>query len=623
MTTIALHDVLDVEQVFPRYQGMINGAHSRMAISPTPAVRPAPVKTAEAAPPPPPPPPQPKPYPAVALPPPVPEFWACSQCTYHNAWVRVVCELCEMQQPPATALLKVQAARPPPPPPPPPRAVAVAPMNPPVPPPVTSSLTPARQGIPLVDPALAPPSEPGGASSKKEVVVGLAFNISATVGDFGDGAPPLLLQSLHAFFTQGFLLHPSTGTVALLDENVKHVVFVELPALDSWPAVEECTVAQHPFLINGLPALNVARTDVFAVHNKSVPFYVDATVREVSLVVRALLGSRDRSTCSARSQTAVSAMQAVSSLTLAEALSPVTVTMDDVSLTKVNPKTRRPYSQEEVDESIAAVRKAAWEALDELWALPACRGIPRSKLARRRFISLLHDRITFLKDMKRYIMMSNWSQQPDGASGDGKLLRAAKLIGPSFIGRLALIMLAEAINLSDESMRRDWGNSRRELIWTARDRTRVMKGRQEVGLSLVCLYDGLTSEDVVVATQALSELRLLEHYADKPLNDARGLLAGLGAFTMLKADFEPRGDAVPVVSLRDNLAPAFGLSDPRRLHRILSASRYVMSNDFAIKLLLLNERRRVGAPVILCGDTGKSMEHIFMCTPSFILFKSL
>lgn len=151
-------------------------------------------------------------------------------------------------------------------------------------------------------------------------------------------------------------------------------------------------------------------------------------------------------------------------------------------------------------------------------------------------------------------------------------------------------------------MRRDWGSPLREVVWTVRDRTRVLQGRQEVDLVVVCPYDGIARSDIAAVAQPLARGGLRAYSAGRSLNDARALLAGLNDFATLKADFDRIHEpgAPPVVRLRDHLAPAFGLADPVRLSRILSAARYVMSNDFAIKLLILNERRRVGASVILC-----------------------
>ena len=89
--------------------------------------------------------------------------------------------------------------------------------------------------------------------------------------------------------------------------------------------------------------------------------------------------------------------------------------------------------------------------------------------------------------------------------------------------------------------------------------------------------------------------------------------------TLKEALDNPKGQRTAVKRLREHIAPAFGLADPTRITRVLNAMGYVLSNgeegeagsrvlsslicsacaDFAIKLLILNERRRVNANVIL------------------------
>jgi hypothetical protein len=98
------------------------------------------------------------------------------------------------------------------------------------------------------------------------------FNVSfAATSDEAAGLPPSVAQALHVFFTQGLLVHPHTGAVAMLDEKVRHVVYVELPALPTWPVPgEPLHVSQHPYMSNGLPALHIGRTADFAVTNQSV-----------------------------------------------------------------------------------------------------------------------------------------------------------------------------------------------------------------------------------------------------------------------------------------------------------------------------------------------------------------
>jgi len=56
--------------------------------------------------------------------------------------------------------------------------------------------------------------------------------------------------------------------------------------------------------------------------------------------------------------------------------------------------------------------------------------------------------------------------------------------------------------------------------------------------------------------------------------------------------------------LRTELARGLGILRSERMVRIITQQRYVLTPDFALKLLVLNERRRSGMSVILSGDTG-------------------
>lgn len=59
-----------------------------------------------------------------------------------------------------------------------------------------------------------------------------------------------------------------------------------------------------------------------------------------------------------------------------------------------------------------------------------------------------------------------------------------------------------------------------------------------------------------------------------------------------------------IAHIRVALAYSFGLEETNRLLPILERNKYTLTIDFAIKLLLLNERRNAGLPVILQGETG-------------------
>jgi len=71
--------------------------------------------------------------------------------------------------------------------------------------------------------------------------------------------------------------------------------------------------------------------------------------------------------------------------------------------------------------------------------------------------------------------------------------------------------------------------------------------------------------------------------------------------------------------LRGTLAPALGIREGGgRLNEILKKEEYVQTPDFALKMVILNERRRVGARVIIEGDTGVGKTEV-----SFIFFNLL
>ena len=56
--------------------------------------------------------------------------------------------------------------------------------------------------------------------------------------------------------------------------------------------------------------------------------------------------------------------------------------------------------------------------------------------------------------------------------------------------------------------------------------------------------------------------------------------------------------------LRISLAPGLGLHDTGKMWNIIQQQGYVLTPDFAYKLLVLNEKRRAGLNVVLSGDTG-------------------
>lgn len=56
--------------------------------------------------------------------------------------------------------------------------------------------------------------------------------------------------------------------------------------------------------------------------------------------------------------------------------------------------------------------------------------------------------------------------------------------------------------------------------------------------------------------------------------------------------------------LRSTLALGIGLNQTNRMVNLIEQQQYVLTPDFALKLLILNERRKVRQNVIFCGNTG-------------------
>lgn len=56
--------------------------------------------------------------------------------------------------------------------------------------------------------------------------------------------------------------------------------------------------------------------------------------------------------------------------------------------------------------------------------------------------------------------------------------------------------------------------------------------------------------------------------------------------------------------MRARLAIGVGLEQTNLMRNVVDLTNYVLTPDFALKLLVLNERLKVGASTILCGGTG-------------------
>jgi len=119
---------------------------------------------------------------------------------------------------------------------------------------------------------------------------------------------------------------------------------------------------------------------------------------------------------------------------------------------------------------------------------------------------------------------------------------------------------------------------------------------------------------------ALSQQRLYWTSASPPVYSARSpaeseeLLPNVTFFDFREATLPCRATKKLLLSLekalkrparlRTELARGLGILRTERMIRIIEQQRYVLTPDFALKLLVLNERRRSGMSVILSGDTG-------------------
>ena len=56
--------------------------------------------------------------------------------------------------------------------------------------------------------------------------------------------------------------------------------------------------------------------------------------------------------------------------------------------------------------------------------------------------------------------------------------------------------------------------------------------------------------------------------------------------------------------LRIDLALGLGLKDSSKMKELIDQLEYILTPDFAMRLLILNERRLIKQSVILSGDTG-------------------
>lgn len=416
-------------------------------------------------------------------------------------------------------------------------------------------------------PALTTPATPA------RPIVGIFFSISpaavlpeatAKSGHATSHAP--LAAALHSFFTHGIVMNPTTGECVALNPALRHQVVVELPALHAWPHPGEnpatLSVTQHPFVATellarsrispGLPVLNAARTESVMVSD-SFDFVVDSDVRRAALALQALL--------------------------------PTIVSLGGVGRALTSSIANL------LNSGVALTDAQAREAMQQFWSQPACINVPSTKRARATFLRLLASRLAYLDGpLRRHVLAMGQ------IGAESNVSRVASRMGDAFWARLQHVFIAESIKLSDTRMRADWARGDRQPVWSIRD-------VHAVTFRLLCLDPAIAHETLrahalgssfssglSLESSTVSLLRGMPELVDIPNTAIRGAAS---------APESPSASDATAAPLRVHLAPAFGLSNTSLAQSILSSQGYVLSDDFAVKLLVLHERRRVGSNVIL------------------------
>lgn len=402
-------------------------------------------------------------------------------------------------------------------------------------------------------------------------VIGLHFNLSAAaVPDVGRCR---IASAFHALFTQGLMLDEFSGTASMLDCRVQHAIFIELPALKAWPPVMQLdhslTVAHHPWLQCGrLAALAVARTAERAVHSGNTPHIFDSPADAFAAGVLRVL--------------------------LAPAQVPMGNSQSGLSdfLLRNAPSRYHPPA--------AAIDPETSSVFDKLWASSACTGLGRTHMARRMFVRLWASRSCFLHALRQH----HASATRSGISAD-PIVRAYDKV-PGFYERIGFILLEECIRLCDTRLRHDWSHPESQHAWSIR-------GSDFGRFKLICLAADVSETHLApLSAQELRDPRFRQldwevfvraHVAHKVANlgDLVVIMPFLNRLHAAHTSSAPESERV---NLHNMFASAFGQSEGTIFRTILARQQFALSADFAIKLLILNERRRVGANVILCGDTG-------------------
>jgi len=205
------------------------------------------------------------------------------------------------------------------------------------------------------------------------------------------------------------------------------------------------------------------------------------------------------------------------------------------------------------------------QQLEELWE-----GVPGakqwSKFNKKAFIYHLYDRCILLQ---RFYQRNQEMEESENQSFQN--------IDPAFFKKTFQHFLEEVAFFASQNFKQDWAQ--------------VKQGFLALG------EDGLS-------------INMLHFSCDDPL-EAR-------AKTSIKsASVLDRQTAIENPSrLRIDIAPALNVESSKMINILQRGSGYVLTPDFALKLYVLNERRKAGIPTLFSGDTGVGK----VCEFSFFIF---
>jgi len=278
--------------------------------------------------------------------------------------------------------------------------------------------------------------------------------------------------------------------------------------------------------------LGVVCTVDRAVHNGSVPFAVDAAARLVAPVLSAVLDGSPLNVClrHAANEREAAVGGVASPSAAGDVLSPRTITDAEVSA-----------------------------LLERLWALPECRGVPTTKLARHTLVRLLAVRVDYLCGLYAH------TRGLQRSGFENSLVTAATESKTHVFDALGRLFVLESIRLCDSSLRRDWADPAQPFVWSVR-------GRDFHSFTMLCLAQGIGAGalgDGPAAPPAAGGLTA--HRAKGAATELRGL-SKIVTFRGMLAEQAREGSL-----LRLYLAPAFGIvGDTGRISRILAAAGYVL-----------------------------------------------